>query len=262
MELVMGQDAEGRGNIMYKVVEDEATYLLKLYRSRWHPLQERLEQRFAHYVHRRSPGSAAGRFQSERDNLAIWTAAGFDVCRVFDRALPEGIEPPGLWLEYCPGPTLSEFFADATVDPAEKKRELLRLVHSLSRRHAKAFATGERRLLQKHGTCNHVLLFDGRQVTIDLEGAFLPNYRMLEALARETSGYLRSFRRGFGEQIDTAIDLFAAEYQEQDLLKQIVDWGLHGGSLYRRLTRMQDRSKRGAEGKTALLSRLGDRLGS
>ncbi|MHC5065947.1 MAG: hypothetical protein ACYTG5_18455 [Planctomycetota bacterium] len=260
MELVMGQDAKGRGNIMYKVVEGDATYLLKLYRSRWNPLQEHFEKYFARYAHRRTSGSAIGRYESERDNLQVWTEAGFDVCRVFDKPLPEGVEPPGLWLEYCPGPTLSEFFVDPDVDEAQKTSELTRMVRGISKRHALAMATGERRLLQKHPTCNHLLLHEGRQVTIDLEGAYLPNYRMLEALTREVSGYLRSFRRGFTERIDQAIDVFAAEYTEKELLKQIVDWGVHGASIYRRLTRLQDRSKRGAEGKTALLARLRDRL--
>lgn len=258
-ELFMAPREDGLGNLMYKVTDPDATYLLKLYRRRWDRLQSLVEPWFARYLHRRTSGGPHARFESERDNINLWAHEGFDVCRLFDRPLPAGLEGPGLWMEYCPGRSLTSVLQDGSVSWDEKVEQLSAMAGEMSRRHARAVATGERRLLQKHGTADHILLFKDRRITIDLEGAFLPGYRMEEALVRELSGYLRSLRV-LGERLDDGIDAFIAAYPERDLLRGAVSWGLHGTSLSRRLTRFQDQRRRGAHSKTRLLARLKDRL--
>ena len=259
-ELFMAPRENGLGNMMYKVTGPEGTYLLKLYRRRWNRLQNLVEPLYARYMHRRTSGRAQARFESERDNIATWAREGFDVCRLFDRPLPRGIQGPALWMEYCPGRKLTAVLKDPSVAWNEKVEHLSALASEMSRRHQRAVTTGNRRLLQKHGTADHILLFEDRRITIDLEGAFLPSYRMEEALVRELSGYLRSFRV-LGNRLDDGIDTFIAAYAERDLLRQTVHWGLHGTSLARRLTRFQDQMRRGASSKTNLLARLHARLG-
>lgn len=258
-ELYMAPRANGLGNAMYKVTGPEGTCLLKLYRRRWNRLQSLSESLYARYVHRRTSGRPQARFESERDNIAAWAREGFDVCRLFDRPLPDGVQGPALFMEYCPGRPLTEVLRDTSVAWHNKVDHISALASEMSRRHQRAVATGNRRLLQKHGTTDHILLFEDRRITIDLEGAFLPSYRMEEALVRELSGYLRSFRV-LGDRLDDGMDIFITAYADRKLLHHVVHWGLHGTSLFRRLSRLQDRRRRGASSKTNLLARLHTRF--
>lgn len=252
--------ADGLGNLSYVCTGPAGTYLLKLYRTRRGRFLDYIEPTYSKYVLRRTSGTPAGRYESERDNLAVWTREGFDVCRVFELPLPEGIEPPALWLEYVPGRLLDDVLRDPELEWDQKTGDLTVLATELGRRHARAFETGERRLLQKHGGGCHVMLFEGRQITIDLEGAYLPGHRLEAALTRELSGYLRSFFGAFGDRFGESLEVFLAAYPEPDILRATLDWRLRGQGLVGSLTRYRDRRRRGAGSKFGLLSQLGARL--
>jgi hypothetical protein len=250
----------GLGNLSYRVSGPAGTYLLKLYRRRWGRLQELIEPWYSRYVLRRTSGTAEHRFRSERDNLAVWRREGFDVCRSFDLPLPRGIDPPALWLEYVPGRLLLDALADPDMAWGEKAEYLAALSRELGRRHARALATGERRLLQKHGTASHVMLYGSRLITFDLEGAYLPGHALDAALVRELAGYLRSFLHALRDRVDDGIEAFAAAYPEPALLRDALDHRLLGRSVLRRLARYRDRRRRGEGSKFGLLARLRLRL--
>jgi hypothetical protein len=202
------------------------------------------------------------RFETERSNLALWTQQGFDVLRHFGYPLPEGIDPPGLWLEHCPGRLLSEVLSDNEVPWSEKKHLLTRLGAELGRRHLRVMELSEPSLVQIRATIGHILLYGERMITFDLEGCFLPDFPLHEALAHELSGYLRSIAKNTGERFDDALHSFAEGHPSRDLLRKTAEWGVHGKGLYRRIKRYKDRKKRPVHAKTEVLHRLLTVLGS
>jgi hypothetical protein len=81
---------------------------------------------------------------------------------------------------------------------------------------------------------------------------------MEAALARELSGYLRSFYGAFpGDRFEESLAVFLDAYPEPQILRDTLEWRLRTNGLLRRLTRYRDRKRRGAGSKFRLLSRLG-----
>jgi len=256
MSVLQGPGADGKGNLLLKVGKGEETLILKLYRRRWPLWKEFIEPFTARIFLKKMGANVKIRFETERKNLAVWTREGFDVLRYFDYPLPQGIDPPGLWLEYCPGRLLSDVLRDNEVPWNEKKRLLTRLGAELGRRHLRFMELSEPSLVQVHATVGHILLYGDRMITFDLEQGFLPDIPPLEALAHELSGYLRSIAKNTGERFDDALLSFAEGCPSRDLLWETAEWGVHGKGLYRRIKRYKDRRKRPVHGKTQVLHRL------
>lgn len=256
VSVLEGPRADGRGNTILRFEEGKDVFALKLYRRRWPLWQEYTAGLISRMFHGKTGRSAGTRFKTERKNLEIWSLHGFDVFQHFDKPLPEGIDPPGLWLEYCPGRILSELLRDGNTPWEEKRQLLYRLGETVGRRHLRAMKLSEPLLVQEHPTTDHILLYKDRMITFDLEGAFLPGFPLREALAQELSGYLRSIARNTGERLDEAIQSLAEGYPSKDLLRKTAEWGVSGGTVLRRLKRLQDRRRRPLLGKTEMLRRL------
>lgn len=254
--------ADGLGNVIRKCEGPQGTWILKQYRRRWPRLQEFTEAIVARWVLGLTGGSARARHAAEKRSLELWSAEGFDVLRRIDAPIPAEIRDPAIWLEYCPGRTLAEILIDEGVPWSEKTALLGRLGGELRRRHRRALELEEPMLIQKHGTLQHVLLFEQRMITIDLEGAYRPGFPMREALTRELSGYLRSLAKSAPGQVDEAFRCLIEAYGDRDRLREIADWGVHGKSHYRFFTRRQDRKRRAEHGKTEVLRRLLRLLGN
>lgn len=243
----------GKGNLLLRVGEDA---VLKLYRRRRSALREEAGEWAARVFHRKRGVSVGARHEMERRALETWSRHGFDVLRTLDRPLPEGIPGPGLWFEYCPGRLLFDLFQNPTVSWDEKRRLLIRLGGEFDRRHGLALSTGERLLVHEKGTVKHVFVQGDRLVTFDFEGGFGPRFPLIEALAEELSGYLRSLAQGLGDRFDDGMKALIEGYASVDRLREIAQWGVSGWSLYRWLKRVQDPWRRSVHGKTEVLRRL------
>ena len=256
MSVLQGPGTDGKGNLLLKVGKGDETFILKLYRRRWPLWKEHIEPFTARIFLKKMGANVRIRFETERKNLAVWTREGFDVPRSFDYPLPEGIAPPALWLEYCPGRLLSEALGDKEVPWNEKKQLLTRLGAELGRRHLRFMQLSEPSLVQIHATVGHILLYGDRMVTFDLEQCFLPSIPPLEALAHELSGYLRSIAKNTDVRFDDALHSLIEGYPSKNLLAKIAEWGVHEKNLYRRIKRFKDQRKRPVHGKTEVLRRL------
>jgi len=254
--LFMGAGSDGLGNLMYKVREGDTEYLLKLYRLRWQRWQEFTEPLAARFIVGTSGRDIRSRHTTERTCLTLWASEGFDVPRIFDKPLPEGFDPPALWMEYCPGRLLADLLSDEAVPWEEKAAHLKRLGQELGRRHQRAIERSEPLLIQKHGSIVHTLLYQDRMITIDLEGSFKPGFDLIEALGQELAGYLRSIAKRSEGCVDEAFQALIDGYPSQELLKQVTYWGAYGKSLRRTVTRWSDQRKRNQHSKTEVMARL------
>jgi hypothetical protein len=111
-------------------------------------------------------------------------------------------------------------------------------------------------LIQKHGSIVHTLLYQGRMITIDLEGSFQPGFDLIEALGQELAGYLRSIAKRSEGRVDEAFQAFIDGYPSRELLKKVTYWSAYGKSLRRTLTRWSDQRKRSQNSKTEVMARL------
>jgi hypothetical protein len=254
--ILQGPGPDGRGNIVLKFEDAAGCRVLKLYRRRWTALQEWGESLVARTFLRKTPASAWGRYRTESGSLKLWRREGFDVFRILDLPLPSGIQAPALWLEYCPGRTLTDLYRDPGAGWQEILQVLQRLGREQGRRHQRAMELDEPLLIQKHGTSDHAWICGERLITMDLEGSFLPGFPILEGLSQELSGYLRSIAKDSGERHEEAFQVYIDGYPSKTLLKEIAQWAVSGRSLYRRLTRRQDQKRRPTHGKTEVLARV------
>ena len=250
----------GRGNSILKIGEGEEAAILKVYRRRRSALREEAGELAARIFHRKRGVSVNVRHRNELEILQLWTGEGFDVPRRLDRELPEGLDPPATWLEFIPGRLLSEILRDEGVPWEEKCSHLRRLGSEHDRRHALALDRKQPLLIQEKGSVKHVFIFKDRMTTFDFEQAFGPRFPLIEALAEELAGYLRSIAQLTGDRFDDGLEALLAGYADHGRLKKITDWGVSGGSLYRWAKRWQDSWRRPEHGKVAVLRQLGQFL--
>ncbi len=260
-EIFESPGPDGKGNYVFKVLfPDEDPRILKLYRSRWSPWQEFTENLLAKTVLRRTAGKTSDRFESEKYNLTRWREEGFQVPKIIEAPFPEGIQQPALWMEFCEGPHLLSYFQNKEISWDDKFSRLHHLGQDLGARYKRAAELDEVRLIHKHGTLEHILVEPERLVTIDLEGSYLRGFKLLEAMTRELSGFLRSIAKNSEDKVDTAFNSLIDGFQGKDLLIEISDWAIHGNSITRRLSRKSDRKKRAQLGKTQMMERLNQLL--
>jgi len=253
--LLKGGGRDGRSNSVWRVGDA----VLKLYRRRRSWPREVAGEAAAWFFHRKRGVSVGVRHETERRSLALWRRHGFDVPATLDRPLPEGVAPPALWMEFCDGPLLYD-----AVSPAR----LERLATEMGRRHGVALETREPLLVHEKGTLKHVFVVGDRLVTFDFEQGFRPSFPMLEAMAEEVAGYLRSLAQATDDEsrvpshespvktFEDGIKTFVRGYADTGRLKRIAEWGTRGVSFYRLMKRWQDGVRRPTHGKVDVLRRL------
>jgi hypothetical protein len=254
--------AAGRSNLMMRVPTEEGDLVLKLYRRRRSVFNQALANFSAAVIEGRRSPAPQSRSKTEHLCLDLWARYGFDVFRRIDRPLPDGVEPPGLWLEYCSGRTLKDLLLDAKLEWPVKQAEIRRLAGMLRHRHRKALDLDEILLVQEHPGAKHVFLSGDRMITFDLEGAFQSRFPLREALTQDLAGYLRSILRLAFEHLEDALEGFVEGYQDRELLWELAHWGVHGRTLSRVLKRVDDRRRRGSFAKTDVLQMLLEHLAS
>lgn len=135
---------------------------------------------------------AERRARVEREVLDLWRREGFDVPRVeADVALPKGVAPPVVVMEFVAGRPLDQVVADPGVALAEKERLLARLGREWRRRHARAAELDEPKLIQVHASLDHVIHHAShagsaeRLVTFDFEVAWTRRHPIARLAAWE-----------------------------------------------------------------------------
>jgi hypothetical protein len=276
--LLKGGGRDGRSNSVWLVGDA----VLKLYRRRRSWLREVAGEAAAWFFHRKRGVSVGVRHETERRSLEVWRGHGFDVPAMLARPLPDGVTPPALWMEYCPGPLLYD-----AVDAGR----LERLGASMDRRHRLALETREPLLVHEKGTLKHVIVCGDRLVTFDFEQGFRRSFPMREALAEEVAGYLRSLAQATEEShvppafadgtnasrpeqatagerptsdvgtFEDGVKALLRGYSDTARLKRIAEWGTRGVSFYRLMKRWQDGVRRPVHGKVDVLRRLLAMLG-
>ncbi len=256
LELLGDMDPR-RGNVVWLARRPDGTArVLKVFRRRRTPVVDVLESAMQRVFERKRGTTPGARRATEAELLELWAAAGVDVPRRFDDPTPPGHGPHALWMEHCPGPLLSTVLAD-DAEPWERRLGLLRrFAADLGRRQALAVERGDPRLCHEHATLNHVIVCGDRLVHFDLEGGFARGADVLDAVALELAGYLRSLEKAVGPRFDEALAAFADSHGHPELLQRAAERAVRGTSPSRLLRRLRDRRKRGARGKTWVMGQL------
>lgn len=241
------------GNRVCVVETPEGPRVLKLYRGRKHAWREPFRW-FGHLLEGKRSTRPAARHETERESLGLWKQAGFDVPDVYDEALPAGIAPPALWMEYCPGPTLRDVVRDESLALSERQALLRRFGHEVARRQACAIQDKQPLLIHEHASVFHVLVSGLRLVNFDLEGGYRAHVSLPRALEQELGGLVRSLLRAAPERIDTLLDALVDGYVSADALatgqlREIATRGAHGGGLVRWVRRIRGAIRRRVKAK-------------
>ncbi len=236
--LLQGPSPRGGGNLLYVVDGPGGKRVLKLYRRRRAPWRERWRN-LGQWMEGKRGARPDQRCGTEREGLLLWQREGFDVPACLDDDLPESVEAPALWLEYCPGPSLFALVADADASPARKSALVSRFAADLARRQARALELGEPLLSHEHPSVLHVLVHGDRLVSLDLETAYKASYDVEMALEQELAGVVRSLYRAAPDEGDALSDAFVAGYGDYVQLECIARRGLAMRGLRRRLRRLR-----------------------
>lgn len=251
--LLLDEPGPEGGNLLVRL--DNA--VLKLYRSRGNAWYEALRSVIVRIFERKRGITPWARHRTEKRALALWEREGFDVPRRMQRPLPRGLPGPGLWLEFCAGPTLSELLERGELDRLELAEELGR---RLQPRHRRALALREPLLLMEHATTNHIFVVGERWVSFDLENGYCPGFPVLDGLVYELSSFLRALAKRTGDQAEAALRAFVRGYHDPSLLAQICTRGLDSRGVLHRLRRWSDQRRRESLSKTTMLRSLRELL--
>ena len=241
------------GNQVFVVETPAGPRVLKLYRGRKSAWREPFRW-FGHLLEGKRGTRPTARYETERESLLLWQREGFDVPAVHDEALPESVEPPALWLEYCPGPTLRDVLRDEERALPERAALLGRFGSEVARRQARAIEMGQPLLIHEHASVFHVLVHEDRLVNFDLEGGYRAHVSLPRALEQELGGLIRSILRAVPAHIELLVDAFVDGYvgtaeEAERQLRGIAERGAHGGGLVRWVRRIRGAIRRRVKAK-------------
>jgi tRNA A-37 threonylcarbamoyl transferase component Bud32 len=230
-------DGSKRGsgmNATWRIRLGDSSAILKTYDSRRGPVQSILTQ-----IGNRMSGLTSydpeSRCRTERECLLLWHEAGFQVPKLvsFKPGIP--LPTPFVAMEEVHGRLLLDVLADTSIEMEQRASLLRRFVVEWGRRHAAAVRSGDRRLVQKHGTFAHVFVDGDRFVTFDLEVAHCGRRPIPVCVGKEIICYLRSLVRRFQPgEADAWIRLVAASYPDKVLLADAATNLLNNSNLFLR----------------------------
>jgi tRNA A-37 threonylcarbamoyl transferase component Bud32 len=262
--LQSGGRQPGLGNrlLLYEIEGRPA--LLKLYRRRraaWREPPKRFSYRF---VEGKRGVTASERRHVECASLRLWREQGFDVPALLDHPYPAGVAAEtALWMEYCPGPLLSSVLADGERPLEERGESAARFGAELARRQQRALDLEEPGLVMSHATAKHVLVHGDRHVCFDLETGYTRARPLLDALADELAGNLRSVLRAAAASRDALGEAFVRGYGDTgaEQLRTLALRGLRRRGLRARIQRTSDARRRGSLSEAGALRWLFERGG-
>ena len=202
------------GNRLWRVSTPAGPALQKLYGSRTGPLRDRWRGLLSRIIRGATSTVPAARLRTERETLALWSAAGIDVPGDWTDRFP-GLAGEGVvLLEWIEGTPLDRVLSSGTIDRAALLR---RWAGEWGRRHRIAVAKNEGRFVQFHAGLMHTLVAGDRLVSIDLEQAYLPGPPVLSRIGREAAAVAKSLSK-CGDEADFAA--VAAGYPDPAMLRE------------------------------------------
>jgi len=215
-------DTSDRGsglNAVWLIRRDRRRVVLKTFSRRRARIRTVLLD-VGHGLTGRTRYNAWARYRTEAENLSIWRREGFDVPELLPPLPASEMPLPHLCMAYVSGVLLSDFMTDPDVSPKQKETVLVRFLHAWGARHARAEALAEPRLIQEHGTVNHVFVSGDQLVTFDLEISYTGTRRLRSLIGAEIIGYLRSLLKGHTpEAAQRILDLLVREYPHREYLE-------------------------------------------
>ncbi len=255
-------DASRRGsglNAVWKLHLPDGPLILKTFSSRRSPGKTLLTHA-GNRLGGRSSYTARGRQRTETTNLALWKDAGLDVPRLLPPPPGLNLPLPHVCMEFLEGQPLSGFLANDSLPLPQRDDILIRFLHSWAARHALALDRQDPRLVQEHGSFEHVMWTGSRLVTFDLEVSFLPSRPVLPCLVDEICGYLRSLFRLLPDPLARHyFELIVQHYPRRDFLQEIPRRLLHHPHPFARFIHAFDRRwlrKPGKQNKYQIAERL------
>jgi len=249
--------SSGEGNRVWRVDTPQGPLALKRYARRNSLASDLVRAGLTWLLGRKSLPTAAGRRRAELFLLRHWRAQGFDVPGVWEPHEKQLGDEHCLLLEWIDAPVLLQLLRrKADTPPAERARLLALLGAEMGRRHAHALTTDDPRLIQEHGSADHLFVCregtrDGRPehlVRFDHEQGFLPRQPVLPLITKEVAATLRGLAKKSDPQV-FADDLrvWAEAYHDAsraapELLRRAVDEAFHSPSRARRLVWRLDRA--------------------
>lgn len=254
------------GNLAFLLETPAGQVVQKLYRQRKGWLREEVRATLGAARGAKTSSRAEARRVTEAQQLRHWLERGFDVPRLIEPADAALAPGPYNLIEFVEGPVLLYALASQSGRSLDERRKLMAgYARSWHARHAAALDQDDPRLLQEHGTLEHVIVCAERFVTIDHEQAFRAGTRTLPLVAKEFASALRSLLKGTGpETFEDLLGALISGYDDEELLQSILAQFINHPSPLWRAVRRIDRireQRRGADrGKFAALDRLASRL--
>jgi tRNA A-37 threonylcarbamoyl transferase component Bud32 len=219
--LNVSKRGDGRHRIL-KIEHEGRPVVVKCYGLKRNRLRTVLRQFGSLVIVGKSSVTARARCRTERETLTLWHNEGFDVPRVYPIDFPS-LEPC-VAMEWIPGQTVSDFIR-ARDESLETKKVLIgRFTEILARRHDRALALNESRLLFEHPTLNHVIWCGDRLVHFDFEMVFTWKRDLDRLVRRELAGFIRPLvLKSRKEETDSLLEIMVRTYPEKARLRHVLN---------------------------------------
>lgn len=219
--LAVSKRGDGRQRVL-KLSLEGRTVVLKCYGLKRGRLRTLIRQFGSLVLLGKSSVLPKGRFRTESAVLELWRKEGFDVPRVLSLDLPEFKDRTCLALEWIEGLSLSQVLQDERT-PLDRKMELMeRFALHLGKRHERALAIREPRLLVEHPSLNHVIISGERQVFFDMEIVFTRKSDLEHLIRRELLGYSSAMAKSCGNAFRDILDQWVKAYPAPARLKRLL----------------------------------------
>jgi len=218
--LNVSKRGDGRHRIL-RIEHEGKPVVVKCYGLKRNRLSTALRQFGSLVIVGKSSVTAKARCRTERETLTLWHNEGFDVPRVYSIDFPS-LEPC-LAMEWMPGQTLSDLIQSKEESLETKKDLIRRFTEILARRHERALALNEARLLFEHPTLNHLIQSGDRLVHFDFEIVFTWKRDLERLIRRELAGFIRPMvRKSRKEETDGLLGVMVRTYPEKVCLRHVL----------------------------------------
>jgi tRNA A-37 threonylcarbamoyl transferase component Bud32 len=207
-----------------KLMDESTPMVLKLYGSKRSGMRSGLKKYLSPFDVGQSSSSTRARFQTEREVLALWQREGFDVPAIYAPAFLAGFDQPCIAMEWIPGQTLTTFLNDVGI-PLDRKRDVIsRFCQEMARRHERALALQEVRLLLFHPNLSRILVSNDRLVYLDFEVVYTPKYDLERVARKEIAGFVYSIGRSAPrQQLHPLLECFINAYPDKKRMALVLE---------------------------------------
>jgi tRNA A-37 threonylcarbamoyl transferase component Bud32 len=217
--LSLSKKGDGTHRVL-KLLYKGTPLILKCYGLKTGRLQAALRQYGVRLIIGKSAYSVAGRFHTESEVLALWRREGFDVPGVLSPDFLSDIRQPCLAMEWIPGPTLAAMLRSTEISLDRKKELVAQFAGVMGRRHDRAIAIKEPRLIFEHPTFNHVIVSGDRLVHFDFEIAFTAAGNIERVVRHELAGFLFALPRSHREHFPLLLETLVVSYPDRSRMQQ------------------------------------------